>query len=189
MNKKLFLVVSGPSGVGKTLFIDKILKHFPQFKKPVSHTTRQPRKGEKEGQAYYFLNREKFQSLKEQNYFLECAEVYNEFYGMSGDEIHRIWEDQNCWAVKDLDVQGTLTVKKAFPKNVLTLFLLPPDLETLRKRFVQRGDSAAFFEMRLALAEKEIKQAIHYDYKIVNDSFDKTWKEIYKIVENLVKMD
>ena len=182
MNSKgLFVIVSGPSGVGKTLFIEKSLKTLPQFSNTISWTTRHPRKGEKEGVFYRFITRERFEQLKDQGEFLEWAQVHEEFYATSKKEVERLWQKGKA-IIKDVDVQGCRSIKKVFPHSV-SIFIYPPSINELKKRMLKRGSSTKDqMEDRLSKAAQEMAQGREYDFKIVNDSFEEAWKEFQKIL-------
>ena len=181
-----FIIVSGPSGVGKTLFINKSLEKFPRFSNTVSWTTRAPRPGEKEGEFYYFATREKFEKLKQKGEFLESAQIHGEFYATSKKEVERLW-DKGRAIIKDLDVQGFYSVKKIFPDS-RGIFIYPPSIDELKRRILKRGsDRAEKLEKRLSIAAREMAEGRNYDFKIVNDSFKTAWEEFQNILTQALK--
>ena len=181
-----FIIVSGPSGTGKTSFIEKSLKTFPQLSNTVSYTTRSPRKWEKEGDFYYFITKDKFEKLREQEELLEWAKVHNEFYATSKKEVERLWQKGKA-IIKDIDVQGCQSIKKVFPHSI-SIFIYPPSINELKKRIIKRDDpSKEQLEKRLSIAAEEMAQGRKYDFKIVNDSFEEAWQEFQKILTQSLK--
>ena len=180
-SKGPFVIVSGPSGVGKTLFIEKSLEKFPQFSNTISWTTRSPRKGEKNGDFYYFITKEKFEQLKSQEELLEWAKVHKEFYATSKKEVERLWQEGKA-IIKDVDVKGCQSIKKVFPHSV-SIFIYPPSINELRKRILKRGyNTKEQIEERLSRAAEEMAQGRKYDFKIVNDTFETAWAEFQEIL-------
>lgn len=181
-----FVIVSGPSGVGKTLFIQKSLESFPQFSNTISWTTRTPREGEKSGEFYHFITKEEFEKLKKEGAFLEWAEVHKNFYATAKEEVQRLWS-HNKAIIKDIDVQGCRSIKKVYPES-LSLFIYPPSIQELKKRLIKRGAMEdAQMEIRLSKALEEMSQAREYDFKIVNDSFEEAWDEFQSILKNYLE--
>ena len=176
-----FVIVSGPSGVGKTLFIEKSLKRFPQLSNTTSWTTRAPREGEKEGGFYYFITKNQFEKMKEQGEFLEWEQVHNELYGTSKAEVERLWKENKA-IIKDLDVQGCFSIKKIFPHSV-SIFIYPPSIDELRNRILKRGaETEETLKKRLSIAAQEMAQGRKYDFKIVNNTFEEAWQEFQDIL-------
>ena len=180
-----FVMVSGPSGVGKTRLIEKSLEKLPQFSNTVSFTTRPPRQGEKNGDFYYFVTEEKFEQLKNQGDLLEWAKVHNKFYATSKKEVERIWKRGKA-ILKDIDVQGCHSIKKVFPHSV-SVFIYPPSISELKERILKRASSSKEeLDERLSRAVQEMAQGREYDFKIVNDSFEEALAEFQKIlIQNL----
>ena len=182
----LFVILSGPSGVGKTLFLQKSLKEFSWLCSTVSWTTRPPRKGEKEGEFYHFSTKKDFYRRRDQGEFLEWAEVHGEFYATSKKEVESLWQKGQV-IIKDVDVQGGLAIKKIFPHSV-SIFIYPPSLHELEKRILKRGSNTKEqMKKRLANSALEMAQGRKYDYKIVNDSFPSAWAEFQKILSEKIK--
>ena len=183
-----FVIVSGPSGVGKTLFIEKSLKEFPQFSNTVSWTTRPPREGEREGEFYHFSAKDKFNQMKDRGEFLEWAETHNEFYGTSKKEVERLWKEKKG-IIKDLDVKGCLSIKKIFPHSV-SVFIYPPSIDELRNRLLKRGaETEESLKKRLSISAREMAQGREYDHKIVNDSFEEAWREFKDILKQSLHLN
>ncbi len=179
----LVFIVSGPSGAGKSTLIQRLMERDPRLAFSVSHTTRPPRPGEKDGRDYYFVTKETFRKLISKGAFLEWAQVYGEYYGTSKgeiDRIHRLGKD----VVLDIDVQGARQVMERLPKDQwVSIFILPPNLETLRRRLMARGkDPLDRIERRLAVAREEISRAGLYDYRVVNSDLSAATEELVGII-------
>ena len=180
-NEGLFLVLSGPSGAGKTSLVEWALGGFSEFQKPVSYTTRPPRSDETHGKSYYFVSRREFQKLQKEKAFVEWAEVYGEFYGTAFKEVWGIW-NRGKFLIKDLDIQGMQSVKRAFSR-VVTVFVVPPSLDMLKERLVKRGQEPFSLPDRLSRAEGEAAYKEHCDYSIVNGNFETACGQLKKIIE------
>ncbi len=179
----LIFIISAPSGTGKTTLIRRVMARDRNLSFSVSHTTRPPREGEKDGRDYYFIPRDTFQKLIEDDAFIEWAKVYGEYYGTSRREIarlHRLGKD----VVLDIDVQGARQVMEKVPRqNWVSIFILPPDMETLRQRLITRGkDPLNRIEKRLEAARKEIAHAPSYDYRVINDDLNRATEELLTIL-------
>ncbi|MDR1660216.1 MAG: guanylate kinase [Desulfovibrio sp.] len=165
------LVVSAPSGTGKTTLIRRLREEFPGFVYSVSCTTRQPRQGEEGGRDYIFLSREEFERRRARDYFAEWAEVHGNLYGTPLAPVGRMLGEGRD-VIFDIDVQGAQQIKLSLPAAVF-VFVLPPDMETLESRLRLRGlDDEAAIESRLARAREEMAQACWYDALVVNDRLD-----------------
>ena len=183
LQNKCFLIVSGPSGAGKTRFINKSLKEFPILSNTVSFTTRTPRQGENHGEFYYFISRKEFEEKKQNNELLEWALVHDEYYATSKTEVERLWKNGQA-IIKDIDIQGFRSVKKIYPHSV-GIFIYPPSIEELKQRILKRTQmSKDQLKLRLETAVKEMSEASIYDYKIINDDFDVAWLEFKKLIES-----
>ena len=179
--KKTFIIVSGPSGAGKTRFVQKSLKSFPQLSNTISFTTRPPRPGEKEGEFYYFISREEFERKKEQKELVEWALVHKEFYATSKKEVERLWKNSKA-IIKDLDYQGFYSIKKIYP-HCKGIFIYPPSISELKKRILKRGDlEEKQLKERLVKAGEEMAQGRNYDFQIINDNFETAWLEFKNIL-------
>ena len=180
LNKGI-LLLSGPSGAGKTSLLETALKHKPFLSKTVTFTTRPPRKGERSGDSYFFISRERFLKLRSAGAFLEWAEIHKELYATAFQEICRIWESGKS-VIKDVDTQGGRNIKKILPQAV-TVFIYPPSLAELKKRLILRGEGGEVLKIRLQAAEKEIAEGAGYDCQIVNENLKTAWRELKKIIE------
>ncbi len=169
MSKKgLLLVVSGPSGAGKGTICDLFLARNRDVNVSVSATTRQPREGEVEGQSYYFLSREEFQAKVDAGEFYEYANNYGNYYGTPRKFVEEKIENGED-VILEIDIKGALQVKKNAPDAVY-IFILPPSLDELKQRIINRGSETeeSLFN-RMASAKEEISFVSRYDYYIIND--------------------
>ncbi|KAK5694951.1 guanylate kinase [Elasticomyces elasticus] len=174
------IVVSGPSGGGKSTMITRLHKHYPdRFSLSVSHTTRAPRGSEKDGVEYNFVTKDAFKKLVDENGFIEHAQFGSNLYGTSVQAVKDV-ANQGRTCILDIEMEGVKQVKKT-DLNARFLFLQPPSVEVLEKRLRGRGtDKEEAIQERLKQAEKEIEYAqtpgVH-DQIIVNDDLEKAWKE------------
>jgi len=179
--KGLLIVISAPSGTGKTTLCHMLLKEFPNMEFSVSFTTRKPRPGEVNGKDYWFVTREEFLKRVEEGDFLEWAEVYGNLYGTSKSQVLKALNEGKD-ILLDIDTQGALQVKKNFPDAVL-IFILPPSLRELERRLRKRGtDPEEVIEKRLRFAREEIKRARFYDYIVVNDVLEVAYNRLKSII-------
>ncbi len=185
---KLF-VFSAPSGSGKSTIINHLLSIDElDLAFSISATSRAPRGEEKDGEHYYFMSADEFKSHIEKDDFLEWEEVYqNNFYGTLKSEVERIWK-MGKHVVFDIDVIGGLNIKKQFPEQTLSIFIMPPSVEELRNRLVKRStESAEKIEMRVAKAAKELESASSFDVVITNDDLDKALLEAEQTVAKFIQ--
>jgi len=180
-NGDLF-IVSAPSGAGKTTLCKEVLKRIKGIEYSVSYTTRMPRKGEQNKIDYYFITKEAFKEKIKSGKWAEWAEVYGNFYGTSAEFLDtRLTAGINL--LLDIDVQGTIQIKKKYPDSI-TIFIMPPSLETLRTRLESRGtDNQHTIEMRLAIAEKEMKKKDLYRHIIINDNLSTAVSELIRAIK------
>ena len=178
MSTGFVYILSAPSGTGKTTVGNLLLKKIPFLERVITATTRKPRDGEIHGKDYYFLEEQTFKRKIEEGFFLEWAKVYRYYYGTPKSEVERI-TSQGKDALLIIDVQGAFQVKKLLP-NAITIFLLPPSLEELKKRLLQRGEKE--LDERFEWAKKELPCARYFDYAVVNDRLEKTVEEIKSIM-------
>ena len=174
-------VVSAPSGTGKSSLVKALLELDSRLRVSVSHTTRAPRGQEQHGREYWFTSKEEFQAMVERGDFFEHAEVHGNCYGTSRKAIEeRIQGGEDV--VLEIDWQGALQMKQAFPYAVL-IFILPPSWEELRSRLERRGeDSAAVIELRLHNAADEMARAGEFDFVIINELFERALFDLKAIV-------
>ncbi len=180
--KGLLIVISAPSGTGKTTLSHMLLREFPNMEFSVSYTTRKPRNGEINGRDYWFVDRETFEKMIEEGDFLEWAEVYGHLYGTSKSQVIKALSEGKD-VLLDIDTQGALNVKKNFPEAVL-IFILPPSLRELKRRLESRGtDDEETIKKRLKIAREEIRRAPLYDYVVVNDVLEIAFDNLRSIIK------
>lgn len=177
MNKKgLLIVISGPSGAGKGTVCKALIKKHHLWIS-VSATTRAPRAGEIEGESYYFITRDEFHSRVSNGEFLEHAEVYGNFYGTPKPNVMEKLEE-GMDVILEIDIQGALKVKDTYPEGVF-IFLMPPSMEELKNRIINRGSETKESLMtRFKSAYKEINYVSKYNYAVINDTVDEAVKKI-----------
>jgi len=184
MNHEPFLiVVSAPSGTGKTTVLRKFLKICDGLFYSVSATTRKMRPGEVNGRDYIFLDKEVFENWIKEGKLLEWAEVYGEYYGTPRDPVIENMELGRD-VIMDLDVEGKRKLEAQFPDRLVSVFLYPPDRETLRKRLLSRGaEDEEKLKIRLSKAEEELRWASEYEYWVVNENIEKAALRLKDITE------
>ena len=178
----LLIVLSSPSGGGKTTVAHRLLKRDKNLVRSVSSTTRKPRQGEKNGKDYFFVTPARFKLMVSKKSFLEWARVHLNFYGTP-----RKWVEQQLKKGKDvlfvIDVQGGMSIKREEPAAVL-IFLKPPRFAVLKKRLLGRqSEDPAALKVRLGDAKWEIRESRKYDYHVVNDRLAKAVSEVAKIIQ------
>lgn len=168
-NGNLF-IISAPSGTGKTTILKKIIAEMANVAFSVSHTTRVPRPDEQEGVDYFFIDKDTFADMRQQDLFLEWAEVHGNLYGTSSRAVADVTE-QGLDLILDIDVQGARQVRKKLGAKGVFIFIAPPSLEELASRLAGRStETAAVIATRLQNAKQEMKSITQYDYIIVNDT-------------------
>lgn len=178
--KGIALVISAPSGAGKTTLVQRLLREFPQFGYSISCTTRQPRQGEVDGKDYVFLSREEFEQRRAQGYFAEWAEVHGNLYGTPlapvKDSLQRGQD-----VLFDIDVQGAAQLKLSLAEAVF-IFILPPSMTELERRLRSRAlDDEATIERRMANARKEMLESRWYDALVINDDLDTAYDALRSV--------
>jgi len=177
----MMLIISSPSGAGKTTLARRLMEERPGFEVSISHTTRKPRKGEKHGREYYFVDDDNFDTMLDTHRFLEWAQVHTSRYGTSRDELVRIFAAGHN-VLLDIDWQGTKQVQWFYPKAT-TVFILPPSMDALAKRLRGRKtDDEAEIKVRLENSRKELDHYDLYDHLIVNDDLDAAVADLSAIV-------
>ena len=182
------IVISAPSGAGKTSIVHHLLKNMDELSFSVSACSREKREKETHGEDYYFLGVEGFQQKIKKDAFLEWEEVYeNQYYGTLKSEIERIWEEGKT-VIFDVDVVGGLNIKKQYPIECLSIFIMPPSVEVLAERLIGRdSESDESLQKRLDKAEEEIAQNQEFDTVILNDDFDIACEETQEVITNFIK--
>ncbi|MCX7987933.1 MAG: guanylate kinase [Thermodesulfovibrio sp.] len=176
----IIFVISAPSGTGKTTICERLLKSSPNLKMSISHTTRRPRAGEKDGVNYYFIDRTKFEEMIKNGDFIEWAEVYGNLYGTSKKIINDLLNSGND-VLLDIDIQGAKNIKKIYPESVL-IFILPPSIEELARRLYNRNEEPNVIRNRLNRVAEEVIQYEFYDYLLINDNLEKAIEEALCII-------
>ena len=188
MKKGKLIIISAPSGCGKSTIINEIIKNRDlRLEFSISATTREPRKGEKNGVDYYFMTLDEFNKAIENDELVEYEEVYpGRFYGTLNSEIDRIREKGKN-VILDIDVMGGINVKNKFGNDALSIFIQPPSIDTLRQRLIARGtDSPEAIKQRVDKASFELSQADKYDKIVVNDILDIAVKSTENIIRNFI---
>jgi len=187
-NGGIMVILSSPSGAGKTTLTKKIQQKYQNFKISVSHTTRRPRSDEVEGIDYFFLNHEEFKKKIVSDEFYEYAKIFDNFYGTSKYSVNTLLKKNND-ILFDIDWQGTQQLSKFKELNLIKIFLVPPDKKALEKRLIQRNqDTHEVITKRLKAYDDDIFHWSDYDYVIINDNLDHCFSQIEKIITQ-VKMN
>jgi len=177
-NNAMIIILSAPSGCGKSSIAKKLLETDTNLVLSISVTTRQPRPREIDGVHYFFKTKNDFKELD----YLESAEIYSNFYGTPREFVEKeLLKGRDV--LFDIDFQGAYQIMKTAKAKIVSIFILPPNIETLRKRMIDRGqDDQSVIEARLKKAKSEIEHAKNYDYIVINDDFDQAVKEIQTII-------
>ena len=183
----IMLILSSPSGVGKTTISKKIQQKFQNFKISVSDTTRKPRENEVNGIDYFFISIEEFKKKIQNSGYYEHAKIFDNFYGTSKNEIEKNLKKNNN-ILFDIDWQGTKQLSKFTKFRFLKIFILPPNKEELKKRLINRGpDNKKSIEKRLSSFEQDKKYWCEYDYIVINDNLETCFNQIKQIIlSNLI---
>lgn len=177
----MIIIIAGPSGAGKTTVCKLLSKNDDKLLYSISATTREKRKGEKDGVDYYFVSDEKFKKWKKEGRFLETAEVHGHFYGTLKDFVSESDKEEKD-ILLDVDVKGKINICKKI-KNTVSIFLLPPNLSEAEKRIKTRNnEKEKEIKNRMETATKEIREIKNFDYLVVNDDL----KETVKVVKSVI---
>ena len=180
--KPLMLVLSSPSGAGKTTLSKKIQQSDNSFEISVSHTTRKPRPNEVDGLDYHFVSKKIFELLLKQNAFYEHAEIFGNYYGTSKSSINKITQKNNN-VLFDIDWQGSQQLSKFKHLNLVKVFILPPNKEELEKRLIARNqDDKDAIKRRMLAYSKDVVHQKDYDYVLINDNVDDCFNKLKKII-------
>lgn len=176
----VLFVVSAPSGAGKTTLCKELVASVPGVHPSISYTTRKPRPGEVHGQDYYFVDEPVFQDMAQRNDFAESARVYGHFYGTPRQALMDMME-KGLDVLLEIDTQGAMQIKKKFSDGVY-IYILPPTIDALRARLIQRGDPPEEIQRRMQKARQEILSYREYDYIVRNEDLKQASQELQAIV-------
>jgi guanylate kinase len=178
------IIISAPSGTGKTAVCDAVIRSSGNVVYSISYTTRRPREDEKTGREYFFVNKTEFKRMIEDGKFAEWAEVHGNYYGTLKvflDKMLKTGKD----ILMDIDVQGGMNIKKQYPSACM-IFIMPPDLKTLKERLVSRNkDNRKIIKVRLGNAAKEVKFIQEYEYLVINGELNKAVIAVKTIIKSL----
>jgi len=179
--KGQLFVITAPSGTGKNTIIEMVRKDLKELGYSISHTTRAPRKGEIDGVHYYFVGKRQFEKMIQAQEFVEWAVVYNELYGTSISSVRSV-QVSGKDVLLDLDIQGARQIKKRFPDSI-SIFILPPSLQTLRERLEKRSShDGTDIDLRMTEALQEIRECRNFDFLIVNDDLRQAVREVEGVI-------
>jgi guanylate kinase len=182
-DESVMVILSSPSGAGKTTITKKIQQKYQNFKISVSHTTRAPRPNEVEGVDYFFVNNNEFNELVKKNKFYEHAKIFDNYYGTSKKSVEDIVKNNND-LLFDIDWQGTNQLSEFKELKLIKIFILPPNKKELEKRLLQRNqDKKQTVEKRLKSYDEDITHWSDYDYVVINDNLENCFRQIEKIIE------
>lgn len=178
----ILVVVSGFSGAGKGTLIKAMLEKYHRYALSVSATTRAPREGEEDGREYFFVTREKFEQMIEEEQLIEHAMYVNNYYGTPRQYVFQQMADGKD-VILEIEIQGALKIKERFPEALL-LFVMPPSADELRRRLVGRGtESEEIIDRRLHRAAEEASGITSYDYILINDEVDRCAEEMHRLIQ------
>ena len=182
------IIITAPSGAGKTSITHYLLKRIPQISFSVSAATRQPREFEKDKVDYYFISLPEFQQKIQHNEFVEWEMVYEgKYYGTLKSELERIWKIKKI-PLLDIDIKGAIHVQQQYPQNCLTIFIEPPSVDELKKRLLSRGtETEESLRARISKASYEISFKHSFDKVIVNDELERACREAEESVNEFIR--
>ena len=181
------IVLSSPSGAGKTTITKKLSQKYPNIKISISHTTRKPRPNEIDGVDYHFVSKDEFEKLIKKNNFYEYAKIFDNYYGTSKNSVNKLHQE-NYDVVFDIDWQGTKQLSKFKELNLIKIFILPPDKDELKKRLINRNqDNDKVVEKRLKQYESDVRHWFDYDYVVINNDLESCFRQIEKIITTYKK--
>jgi guanylate kinase len=188
MYQNKIIILTAPSGAGKTSITHFLLKEFPQLAFSISVATRKRRENEVEGKDYYFMTEEEFHKKNKNNEFVEWEMVYEgKIYGTLKSELERIWNNQQV-PVLDIDVKGAIHVQEQYPGTTLSIFIDPPSVDELRRRLSSRGtETEESLQTRINKASYEISFKHHFSKIILNDNFEKACAQAKEAVQQFLE--
>ncbi len=176
-------VIAAPSGCGKTSLVKALIEQTKDLCVSISHTTRTARPGEEHGKNYFFVSKEEFDQINKNNGFIESAKVFDNYYGSAKQTVKDLLKSETD-VILEIDWQGARQVKEAFT-NAISIFILPPSKDALRKRLTNRGqDNQAIIDRRMQDAVSEMQHFSEFDYLVINDNFDKALEDLSIIVSS-----
>jgi len=185
---KLLFTLSGSSGSGKTTLLD-LLSRDLAINISVSHTTRERREYEIDGIHYHFVSKEKFNSLIENDEFIEYENVHGDLYGTTKEGVERYLSEKKP-LLMELDVKGALNLKKMYPENAISIFLSAPSFNELENRLIHRSsESKEEIDKRLSRFSEEENLKKEFDYIVINDNFESTFEELKQMILSMIKED
>jgi len=180
-NENIMVILSSPSGVGKTTLTKKIQQKYQSFKISVSHTTRKPRPNEVDGVDYYFVSQTEFEKLIKENRFYEHAKIFGNYYGTSKESVDKTIKTNDI--IFDIDWQGTKQLSKFKNLKLIKIFLIPPNKKELKKRLETRNqDSPKEVERRFKAYDEDVEHWKDYDYIVINENLENCYKQIENII-------
>ena len=180
-SNNIMVILSSPSGAGKTTIAKKIQQKYQTFKISVSHTTRKPRPNEIDGVDYYFISHEKFEKLISEDKFYEYAKIFDNYYGTSKETVDQMIKKNDI--IFDIDWQGTQQLSKFKNLKLIKIYLIPPNKDELKQRLIKRNqDSSQEVERRFKAYDNDIQHWKDYDHIIINDNLENCYKQIEKII-------
>ena len=181
------IVISAPSGSGKTTLCQKLLQDFPELVLSISSTTRPPRGHEKHGQEYFFVSKAEFEAQIRAGRFAEYAQVHGNYYGTSKNAIEQAFKVGKS-ILLDIDVQGTASLSKVYPKECYTVFIAPPSIQTLESRLrARKTDTEETILKRVRNAKEEMKQMSEFHQVVINDQLDTAYAELKILIEGQLR--
>ena len=181
--KNIMLILSSPSGAGKTTITKKIQQKYQSFKISVSHTTRKPRSNEINGIDYNFVSHEEFKRLIDEKQFYEYAKIFDNYYGTLKKTVDDLIKKNDV--IFDIDWQGTKQLSQFKNLNLVKIYLLPPNKDELKKRLIKRdSDSLIEVEKRFKSFDEDVTHWQDYDYVLINENLETCYKQIEKIIAN-----
>ena len=180
-SKNIMVILSSPSGAGKTTITKKIQQKYQTFKISVSHTTRKPRPNEVDGVDYFFVSHEKFEKLIKEEKFYEFAKIFDNYYGTLRETVDRTIKKNDI--IFDIDWQGTQQLSKFKNLKLIKIYLIPPNKNELKQRLIKRNqDSPEEVERRFKAYDKDIQHWKDYDYIVINENIETCYKQIENII-------